>query len=122
MKESKFFFTLIFFTAYLLFSSCESKVQPKQMGKTSTSGTDPLPSWNEGATKKAIIDFVDKTTKEGSPDFIPVEERIACFDNDGTLWAEQPLYFQLAFVLDRVKALAPQHTEWKTKEPFKSVL
>jgi hypothetical protein len=122
MKESNFFFTLIFFTAYLLFSSCESKVQPKQMGKTSTSGTDPLPSWNEGATKKAIINFVDKTTKEGSPDFIPVEERIACFDNDGTLWSEQPIYFQLAFVLDRVKALASQHPEWKTKEPFKSVL
>src|SRR3954454_1176850 len=116
MKASKFSFSLIFLIASLVFSSCESKVQSKQLAKTSTNATDPLPSWNEGPTKKAILDFVDRTTKEGSPDFIPVEERIACFDNDGTLWAEQPLYFQLAFVLDRVKTLAPQHPEWKTKE------
>src|SRR5262245_30826813 len=118
----RLYFTIIFSIALLLLFSCESKVQPKQMGKTSTSATDPLPSWNQGATKKAIMEFVAKTTTEGSPDFIPVEERIACFDNDGTLWSEQPVYFQLAFVLDRVKALAPQHPEWKTKEPFKSVL
>src|SRR5439155_15007563 len=83
---------------------------------------DPLPSWNDGATKKSITDFVAKVTKEGSPDFVPPEERIATFDNDGTLWCEQPMYFQFLFAIDRVKALAPQHPEWKTKEPFASVL
>ena len=83
---------------------------------------DPLPSWNDGAAKKSIIDFVAKVTKEGSPDFVPPAERIATFDNDGTLWAEQPMYFQLLFALDRVKALAPQHPEWKDKEPFASLL
>jgi len=83
---------------------------------------DPLPSWNDGKAKQAIIAFVGKVTKEGSPEFLPAPERIATFDNDGTLWAEQPMYFQLAFALDRVKALAPQHPEWKTKEPFASLL
>ncbi len=84
--------------------------------------TGPLPSWNDGPAKQAIISFVEKTTKEGSPDFIPVEERIATFDNDGTLWAEKPLYFQLFFALDRVKELAAQHPEWRTQEPFASIL
>jgi phosphoglycolate phosphatase-like HAD superfamily hydrolase len=83
---------------------------------------DPLPSWNDMAPKRAIVDFVARTTKEGSPDFVRPEERIATFDNDGTLWAEQPMYFQFLFAMDRVKALAPQHPEWKTKEPFKSVV
>jgi hypothetical protein len=84
--------------------------------------TDPLPAWNEGPAKKAIVDFVQKVTKRGSRDFVPEPERIAVFDNDGTLWAEQPMYFQLAFAIDRVKALAPQHPEWKDTEPFASVL
>jgi hypothetical protein len=83
---------------------------------------DPLPSWNDGPTKQFIMDFVAKVTKEDSPDFVPLEERIATFDNDGTLWCEQPMYFQLFFALDRVKTLAPQHPEWKTKEPFASLL
>ena len=83
---------------------------------------DPLPSWNDGAAKKNIVTFVEKVTKQGGADFVPPAERIAVFDNDGTLWAEQPMYFQLAFALDRVKALAPQHPEWKTKEPFASLL
>src|SRR5947199_7903315 len=83
---------------------------------------DPLPSWNDGATKKSITDFVAKVTKEGSPDFVPPEERIATFDNDGTLWCEQPMYFQFFFAVDRVKAVAPQHPEWKTKESFASLL
>jgi phosphoglycolate phosphatase-like HAD superfamily hydrolase len=83
---------------------------------------DPLPSWNDGPTKKAIVDFVAKVTKEGSPDFVPPAERIATFDNDGCLWAEQPMYFQVLFAMDRVKALAPQHPEWKDKEPFASLL
>ncbi len=83
---------------------------------------DPLPSWNATAPKEAIVAFVAKVTKEGSADFVPVSQRIAVFDNDGTLWAEQPIYFQFAFALDRVKALAPEHPEWKTKEPFASLL
>ena len=83
---------------------------------------DPLPSWNEGAAKKSITVFVEKVTKEGSPDFVPVAERIATFDNDGCLWAEQPMYFQAFFVFDRIKTLAPQHPEWKDKEPFAAVL
>ena len=87
-----------------------------------TLADDPLPSWNDTAPKKAIITFVERVTKEGSPDFVKPEERIATFDNDGTLWAEQPIYFQFAFAIDRVKALAPQHPEWKTKEPFASFL
>lgn len=89
---------------------------------TAAQAGDSLPSWNDGATKQAIIAFVGKVTKEGSPNFVPVAERVATFDNDGTLWAEQPMYFQLAFALDRVKALAPQHPEWKTKEPIASLL
>ena len=83
---------------------------------------DPLPSWNHTAPRQAIVAFVEKVTKEGSSDFVPIPERIAVFDNDGTLWAEQPMYFQAFFVFDRIKALAPQHPEWKDKEPFASVL
>src|SRR5437762_6986654 len=83
---------------------------------------DPLPSWSDTAPKKAIVDFVEKVTKESSPDFVPLAERIATFDNDGTLWAEQPIYFQFAFAIDRVKALAPQHPEWKKQQPFAAVL
>jgi phosphoserine phosphatase len=84
--------------------------------------SDPLPSWHNTAPKKAIITFVERVTKEESPDFVPVPERIATFDNDGTLWAEQPLYVQGFFLIDRVKALAPLHPEWKIKEPFASLL
>src|SRR5215470_2578343 len=84
--------------------------------------TDPLPSWNDGPVKKSITDFVPRVTTPGSADFVPVPERIATFDNDGTLWAEQPIYFQVLFAFDRVKVLAPQHPEWKTKPPFKFVL
>ena len=83
---------------------------------------DSLPSWNDGAAKKSMVEFVAKVTKEGGPDFVPPAERIAVFDNDGTLWAEQPMFFQPFFALDRVKVLAPQHPEWKTKEPFASLL
>tara|TARA_R110000868_G_scaffold10904_10_gene52912 strand:- start:9225 stop:10238 length:1014 start_codon:yes stop_codon:yes gene_type:complete len=84
--------------------------------------TDPLPSWNDGASKTAIISFVDKVTEQGGPGFVPEPERIATFDNDGTLWTEQPLYFQGLFALDQIRLQAPQHPEWKTTEPFKSVL
>jgi phosphoglycolate phosphatase-like HAD superfamily hydrolase len=81
-----------------------------------------LPSWNDGPSKQAIVDFVTAVTREGGPDFVPPAERIAVFDNDGTLWGEQPMYVQLAFALDRVKELAPQHPDWKTTQPFQGVL
>ena len=83
---------------------------------------DPLPTWHDSASKQAIITFVDKVTREGSPDYVAPAERIAVFDNDGTLWSEHPLYVQMAFALDRVKALAPRHPEWKEQQPFKAVL
>lgn len=83
---------------------------------------DPLPSWNDGAAKKSITDFVARVTTPGATDFVPPNERIATFDNDGTLWTEQPNYFQAIFAFDRVKALAPQHPEWKSEQPFKAVL
>lgn len=84
--------------------------------------TDPLPSWNDTGPKGAVVTFVEKVTKEGSPDFVPEPERIAVFDNDGTLWVEHPMYVQLAFALDRVKAEAPSHPEWKDTQPFKAAL
>jgi phosphoserine phosphatase len=82
----------------------------------------PLPSWNEGPTRQALLDFVHRVSEPGGPDFVPPAERIAVFDNDGTLWAEQPMYFQLYFVLDRLQALAPEHPEWREREPFRSAL
>jgi hypothetical protein len=83
---------------------------------------DPLPSWNEGTVKQQILQFVRAVTELGSPEFVPVDQRIATFDNDGTLWVEKPTYIQVYFVLERVKALAPQHPEWSTTQPFKAVL
>jgi hypothetical protein len=85
-------------------------------------GTDPLESWKDGPAKQAIVDFVKKTTDASSPDFVPPAARIATFDNDGTLWPSHPMYTQLAFALDRINTLAPEHPEWKTKQPFKAVL
>jgi hypothetical protein len=84
--------------------------------------SDLLQSWNDTPAKKAIFDFVERVTKQDSPDYVPPAERIATFDNDGTLWAEQPMYTQFLFALDRVKVLAPQHPDWKAKEPFASML
>jgi phosphoserine phosphatase len=83
---------------------------------------DPLPSWNDGPNKRAILGFVASVTTPGSVNFVPREERIATFDNDGTLWSEQPMYFQLIFTLDRVKELGPQHPEWQERQPFKGAL
>ena len=91
-------------------------------GRHAQAADDPLPSWNDGPAKQAILDFVEATTDRGEPDFVPPEDRIATFDQDGTLWVEHPLYTQAMFALDRVHALAPKHPEWKTKEPFKAVL
>lgn len=83
---------------------------------------DPLPSWNDTAARKAIVEFVERTTKQGSPDFVKQEDRIATFDNDGTLWVEQPIYTQMTFAVDEVGAAASQHPEWRETEPFKSIL
>jgi phosphoserine phosphatase len=104
----------IYFLA-LLFAAVVSGVDVAQ-------AADPLPSWNEGSSKQAIIEFVRKATTAGSRDYVPPAARIATFDNDGTLWSEKPTYFQLYFALDRVRELAPQHPEWKTQEPFASLL
>jgi phosphoserine phosphatase len=84
--------------------------------------TDPLPSWNDGPARAGLVSFVERVTRDGGADFVPAAERIAVFDNDGTLWSEQPMYFQLQFVLDRIRALAPEHPEWKGRQPYKAVL
>lgn len=110
----------ILFVSIVLFS-CKEKVETEEITTRIDAIVDPLPSWNDGATKTAIIDFIEKVTTQG-PDFVPIEDRIATYDNDGNLWAEQPAYFQLFFAIDQVKAMAKDHPEWKDKEPFKSVI
>jgi hypothetical protein len=104
----------------MAFAALASLMPGSALAQTAT--TDPLPAWNDTAAKKAIVTFVERVTTQGSPDFVPPAQRIATFDNDGTLWSEQPIYFQLAFALDRVKALAPLYPEWNDKEPFASLL
>jgi hypothetical protein len=117
-------FTALLFAAFIVLATSCNQQEPKtETQKTDSVGVaDPLPSWNDGNSKKAIIDFVTKTTKDGGADFIPVTDRIACFDNDGTLWTEAPVPFQLFFIVDRIKAMTPQHPEWKNKQPFKGVI
>ena len=92
------------------------------LAATVVRAADPLPSWNDGPAKRSVIAFVEKVSKEGSPDFVPVAQRIATFDNDGTLWCEKPMPVQLFFLMDRVKSLAREHPEWKDQEPFASIL
>ncbi|MFN8549854.1 MAG: haloacid dehalogenase-like hydrolase [Candidatus Obscuribacterales bacterium] len=104
------------------FGTAQKRLKTFKFTKTEPNYAAPLQSWNDRDSRRSIIAFVEKVTKTGSPDFVPVDQRIATFDNDGTLWAEQPMYVQLQFALDRVKALAPQHTEWGTQEPFASLL
>jgi hypothetical protein len=120
--KKKICFPFILLTTLLLITVSCKQQQSATGQSTSYSAKNPLPSWNEGTARNSIIDFVTKTTKEGSADFIPVADRIACFDNDGTLWTESPLPFQLIFALDRIKAMAPQHPEWKDNQPYKGVL
>ena len=91
-------------------------------GAVTVDAADPLPSWNEGSARRAVVAFVETVTREGGPGYVAPAERIGTFDNDGCLWAEQPMYFQAFFLFDRIKALAPKHPEWKDKEPFASVL
>lgn len=112
-------FSILFL--YLFVFACNQK-QIETISHDNLSNQDPLPSWNDGPVKQAIFDFLEKTTKEGSHEFISEEDRIAVFDNDGTLWSEQPMYFQLAYAIDFVKAEAPNHPEWEGKEPFESLL
>jgi len=119
--------TTIILTALLVLTySCKQGAEEgsdqEQDAIVNAAKTDPLPSWNEGVTKTAIIDFVNDVTKAESENFIDITDRIATFDNDGNLWSEQPAYFQLFFAIDRIKALAPQHPEWITEQPFKAVL
>lgn len=110
----------------LLATACSQPNEQKEKSSTPESAPnevqDPLPSWNDGPAKQSILDFVEKTTTVGSPDYVEERDRIATFDNDGCLWAEQPMYFQLFFAIDRIKELAPEHPEWKTTQPFASVL
>jgi phosphoserine phosphatase len=116
----------IFVACSTILVSCnqnkETKVEETIVAVEKGITTNPLPSWNEGETKTNIINFVEDAINPASKDFIPVLDRIATFDNDGTLWSEQPAYFQLFFAMDRVKAMAPDHPEWKNKQPFKAVL
>ena len=117
---------LLVFTVLFLGCKSNNENEPglsdeKAISSTSKT-TDPLPSWNEGNTKKAIIDYVNDITNESSNNFIPVEDRIATFDNDGTLWSEQPAYFQLFFAIDRIKGMAEDHPEWKDQQPYKAIL
>jgi phosphoserine phosphatase len=117
-KEMRFVKNVtVLFAVILVVVSCQ-KISQEEQAQAGGS----LPSWSDGPSKRAIIDFVQRVALEGSPDFVPAEQRIATFDNDGTLWSEQPMYFQLVFALDRVKVLAPMHPEWKEKQPFKAVL
>ena len=114
----KKFATVLAVVSIAFLSSCSHPADHEQTAAVN----DPLAAWNEGDAKQAILDFVATVTDPASPDFVPEAERIATFDNDGNLWAEKPVYFQLLFAIDRVKALAPEHPEWKGQQPFKSVL
>jgi len=115
---SSFGFILLAFLIY----SCDNGKSAQNIDHTKVATHDPLPSWNEGPTKNAIISYVKQVTDQGSKDFIPLKDRIATFDNDGNLWSEQPAYFQLFFAIDRVKAMAADHPEWVNEQPFKAVL
>lgn len=110
------------FSRFRLLAPCILALLVSLLVVSRAAAADPLPSWNDGPTKQAIVAFVNKTTDSSNKDYVSPEDRIVTFDNDGTLWVEHPMYTQLAFALDRVKKLAPQHPEWKTKQPFKAVL
>ena len=111
---------LLLFVAAALSAACGTARAPGTDSAPATGQpavADPLPSWNDTASRRAIVDFVTRVTKTGGPDFVPPSVRIATFDNDGTLWAEQPIYTQFVFALDRVKTLAARHPDWKQKQP-----
>jgi phosphoserine phosphatase len=125
MKNHRLSITI--FLAVLLLSGCnqnesETASDAVEVSSSSSDNADPLPSWNEGSAKSSIISFVQQVSDPQSAEFVKPEDRIATFDNDGTLWAEQPAYFQLFFVIDRIKAMESDHPEWKNEQPFKAVL
>ncbi len=109
-------------SSFLLFQNCSEEKSEISNTTTIVEASDPLPSWNEGSTKQAIIDYVTDVTNPESSNFIDISDRIATFDNDGNLWSEQPAYFQLFFAIDRIKQLAPEHPEWESTQPYQSVL
>ena len=117
-------YTILLALFVLINSGCkqEEAQTASDPSLSSESAVDPLPSWNEGSAKQAVMNFVEAVTTEGSPDFVPEADRIATFDNDGNLWSEQPFYFQLQFAIDRVKDMAPDHPEWADQQPFKALL
>jgi len=121
MIKPSLIFTVLFSITILL-SSCETKIEDSGSTALKNESSDPLPSWNDVTSKNNIITYVTDVTNAKSENFIPIEDRIATFDNDGNLWAEQPAYFQLFFAIDRVKAMAADHPEWKDLQPFKAVL
>jgi len=123
MKQIRLLYLFTFLLSTFLMFSCKTE-NPKVDNEISELETnkDPLPSWNEGKTRSAIIAYVESVTTADSPEFVPIKERIATFDNDGNLWSEQPAYFQLFFAIDRVKAMAADHPEWINEQPFKAVL
>ncbi|MCK5857271.1 MAG: haloacid dehalogenase-like hydrolase [Bacteroidales bacterium] len=110
------------FIIIILFVSCTQNETKETLNNVAVENSDPLPSWNEGTTKTAIIDYVNDVTNSESPNFIEIKNRIATFDNDGNLWSEQPAYFQLFFAMDRIKELAAEHPEWQNEQPYKAVL
>ncbi len=125
MKTRAVFLSALF-SLILILAGCTSNPTPNattsgQPAATTAAAADPLPSWNDGPAKQAILDFVKTTTDKASPKFVAPEDRIATFDQDGTTWVEQPIYSQVLFMFDRVAELAPQHPEWKTKPPFKAI-
>jgi len=122
MKTAIKFTSLFVFIFFIVSCKQETQANIKEVVKTETNQKDPLPSWNDTSTKKEIIAYVSVVTDKNHPNFIPVKDRIATFDNDGNLWSEQPAYFQLFFAIDRVKAMAADYPEWKDKQPFKAVL
>ena len=115
---------IIFVTSCLLLQGCNSNEQypDDNLTKSASELSDPLPSWNEGRVKSAIVEYVKDVTDNNSPNFVNIPDRIAVFDNDGNLWSEKPVYFQFLFAIDRIRTLAAEHPEWKTKQPFKTVL
>jgi len=121
-KQIKNSSLLLIFLYLLLGCKQQTPDEDKRILKSETVTSDPLPSWNNTSTKKEIIGYVDVVTDKNHPNFIPIADRIATFDNDGNLWSERPVYFQLYFVLDLVKEMATDHPDWKTKQPFKAVL
>src|SRR4051794_13620972 len=108
LSNRKLFFQFLYFVAYLCLASLFVPIY-----------ADPLPSWNKRPAKVAILQFIKEVTQEGNQGFIPVEERIVTFDEDGTLWVEQPIYTEIFFAIDFIKSRAPSHPEWQNKEPFK---